>query len=300
MPEVGGKPPPGLGSIRERSRHCAIKAHCGTGCNGQPCANREGASPACVATIRGATWTGRTSEGSERYHVGHRSRQLRYRHGVTGLSPTPPEELVRALLADGIWDTRVIEAFRQVRRDGFVPRPERRHAYEDRPIPIAHRQVATQPSLIARMLQGLQLKGDERVLEVGTGLGFQTALLALLAREVFSVERFADLAEQARANLEQAGIAGVTIVVGDGTLGLPEHAPFDAIVVAAAAPRVPQPLADQLAPGGRIVQPIGPGGSEVVIAFRKGPLGLVEEARLTGAFFVRLVGAHGLREAERG
>ncbi|MDQ3870763.1 MAG: protein-L-isoaspartate(D-aspartate) O-methyltransferase [Chloroflexota bacterium] len=214
-------------------------------------------------------------------------------------TPSTGERLVRALRAQGIRDERVIEAFRRVRRDRFVPPSERTEAYEDRPIPIAHGQVTTQPSLVARMLEGLHLEGDERVLEVGTGLGFQTALLALLAREVFSIERFPTLAERARANLEQAGIGGVTIVVGDGTLGLPEHAPYDGIVVAAAAPRVPQPLADQLAPGGRIVQPIGPGGNEVVIAFRKGSRGLVEETRLTGAFFVRLVGVHGLSEPGR-
>ncbi len=211
-----------------------------------------------------------------------------------------PEGLVRALRAAGIVDSRVIEAFTQVRREHFVPPQERHRAYEDRPIPIANGQVTTQPSLVARMLEGLHLSGDERVLEVGTGLGFQTALLALLARDVFSIERFPDLAEQARANLEKAGIRGVTIAVGDGTLGLPEHSPYQAIVVAAAAPRVPQPLSEQLAPGGRIVQPMGRGGNEVVVAFRKGRLGLVEEARLTGAFFVPLVGEHGLREAGRG
>jgi protein-L-isoaspartate(D-aspartate) O-methyltransferase len=219
---------------------------------------------------------------------------------VTDRSPSSPEGLVRALRAAGIRDSRVIDAFRQVHREHFVPAQERSHAYEDRPIPIPNGQVTTQPSLAARMLEGLHLTGDERVLEVGTGLGFQTALLALLAREVFSIERFPNLAEQARANLEKASIRGVTIAVGDGTLGLPEHSPYQAIVVAAAAPRVPGPLSEQLAPGGRIVQPIGRGGNELVVAFRKGPLGLVEEARLTGAFFVPLVGEHGLGEAGRG
>jgi len=134
------------------------------------------------------------------------------------------------------------------------------------------------------------------VLEVGTGLGFQAAILALLADEVVSVERFADLAEQARGNLRAAGLGRVTVVVGDGTLGVPEYAPYQAIVVAAAAPRVPAPLVEQLAPGGRLVHPVGPGGQELVTAFHKEAERLVADARLTGAYFVPLVGAHGVSE----
>jgi protein-L-isoaspartate(D-aspartate) O-methyltransferase len=146
------------------------------------------------------------------------------------------------------------------------------------------------------MVAALRLEGDERVLEVGTGLGFQTAILAALAREVFSIERFPDLAERARRNLEAAGIVGVTVVVGDGTKGLPDHAPFDATVVSAAAPEVPPPLVEQLAEGGHLVHPLGPGGYETVIAYRKEGGRLLEEARLTAATFVRLVGEHGLPE----
>lgn len=214
-------------------------------------------------------------------------------------SPRPtgsPESLVRAIRDEGIIDERVVDAFRRVDRAGFVPKAERARAYEDRPLPIAHRQVTTQPSLIAKMVEGLHLTGEERVLEVGTGLGFQTAILAVLAREVVSVERFADLAERARANLRSAGIEGVTTLVADGTMGVPEHAPYDAIVVSAASPEVPSPLVEQLVEGGRIVHPVGPGGSEIVVAFRKRGVGLVQEARLTGAYFVPLVGRHGLPE----
>jgi protein-L-isoaspartate(D-aspartate) O-methyltransferase len=144
------------------------------------------------------------------------------------------------------------------------------------------------------MVAALGLTGSERVLEVGTGLGFQTAILAQLAGEVVSVERFADLAAQAQANLAAAGLARVTVVVGDGTLGVPRHAPYQAIVVAAASPSVPAPLIAQLAPGGRLVHPVGPGGREQVTAFHKETDRLVTDARLTAAYFVPLVGAHGV------
>jgi protein-L-isoaspartate(D-aspartate) O-methyltransferase len=208
--------------------------------------------------------------------------------------PGTPEYLVWAAEAEGVRDPRIREALRWVRRQDFVPPEWAGRAYEDRPIPIARDQVTTQPSLVARMLDGLRLTGTERVLEVGTGLGFQTALLEALAEEVWSVERFPDLAEEARANLAAAGITGATVVVGDGTLGLPEHAPYDAILVSAAAPRVPPPLIDQLAEGARLVHPVGPGGREIVVAFRKEGSGLVEERRIVPAHFVRLVGRHGL------
>jgi protein-L-isoaspartate(D-aspartate) O-methyltransferase len=165
----------------------------------------------------------------------------------------------------------------------------------DIPIPIPHGQVTTQPSLVARMVEGLGLRGEERVLEVGTGYGFQTALLAELALSVWSVERFADFTEWARAALERHGVANVELVVGDGSAGLPDHAPFDAILVSAAHPRVPPPLAAQLALGGRLVQPLGPGGNEVVVLFERGAEGLVQRRVLTGAHFVRLHGRYGFR-----
>jgi protein-L-isoaspartate(D-aspartate) O-methyltransferase len=208
--------------------------------------------------------------------------------------PGSPEDLVRALRAKGIRDRRVLGAFRAVPRAGFVPATAAHHAYLDQPIRIPHGQVTTQPSLIATMVQALRLTGSERVLEVGTGLGFQTAILALLAHQVVSVERFEDLAEQARANLEAAGVDNVTVVVGDGTLGVPDHAPYQAIVVSAAAPRIPDPLVRQLAPGGRLIHPVGPGGRELVTAFRKESGRLVTDAHLTPAYFVPLIGTHGV------
>lgn len=214
--------------------------------------------------------------------------------GDSGALPGSAETLARAIEARGVRDPRVIRSFRRVRREGFVPAELSGLAYRDEPIPIPRRQVTTQPSLIAQMVEALRLTGSERVLEVGTGYGYQTAILATLAREVFSMERFPDLAERARSNLERAGIQSVTVVVGDGTLGLTEHAPYDAIVVSAAAPEIPGPLAEQLAEGGRIVHPVGSGGDEVVIAFRKRGDRLLEQERLTPASFVRLIGAHGL------
>jgi protein-L-isoaspartate(D-aspartate) O-methyltransferase len=212
--------------------------------------------------------------------------------------PRSPEDLIRVLQAEGIRDRRVLAAFREVPRARFVPPAATGQAYRDEPIRISHGQVTTQPSLIARMVAALGLTGSQRVLEVGTGLGFQTAILARLARQVVSVERFPDLAAQARANLATVGLDRVRVVVGDGTLGVPEHAPYQAIVVSAASPSVPAPLVDQLASGGRLVHPVGPGGREQVTAFHKEAGQLVADARLTPAYFVPLVGAHGRRSRE--
>jgi protein-L-isoaspartate(D-aspartate) O-methyltransferase len=212
--------------------------------------------------------------------------------------PGSPEDLVRALQAKGIRDRQVLGAFRAVPRARFVPPTAARHAYLDAPIRISHGQVTTQPSLVASMVAALELTGTERVLEVGTGLGFQTAILARLARQVVSVERFDDLAKQARANLEAVGLGHVTVVTGDGTLGVPEYAPYQAIVVAAASPRIPEPLVRQLAPGGRLVHPVGPGGRELVTAFHKEGDRLITDAHLTRAYFVPLVGAQGVSEGD--
>ena len=206
------------------------------------------------------------------------------------------EALVRAAVAAGVRDARVLEALREVPRAGFVPPDLAEQAYLDRPLPIPHEQVTTQPSLSAKMIEALELSGSERVLEVGTGYGFQTALLARLSNSVWSIERFPDVAETAKNNLARHGVENVEVVAGDGTKGFPEHAPYDAILVSAAFPSVPPPLARQLAVGGRLVQPIGSGGQEQVILFEKGPEGLVRRHTVTGAYFVRLYGAHAFPE----
>jgi protein-L-isoaspartate(D-aspartate) O-methyltransferase len=202
------------------------------------------------------------------------------------------EDLVGAVAAAGVRDPRLLDALRAVPRSGFVPPEVTRWAYLDRPLPIPHGQVTTQPSLSAKMIQALGLKGSERVLEVGTGYGFQTALLARLANSVYSVERFPDFAAATRENLDLQGVENVEVVVGDGTEGLQGQAPYDAILVSAAFTSVPPPLVRQLSEGGRLVQPIGSGGEEEVILFEKMEGDLVRRRTVTGAHFVRLYGAH--------
>jgi protein-L-isoaspartate(D-aspartate) O-methyltransferase len=203
------------------------------------------------------------------------------------------ERLVEAASRAGVEDARVLDAIRAVPRTAFVP-PEHVHAADkDEPVPIPHDQVTTQPSLSARMVQALHLAGDEHVLEVGSGYGYQTALLARLARFVTSIERWPDLAEQARRNLAGQRIGNVRVVDGDGSEGVPAAAPYDAVVVSAAFPEVPAPLVDQLRSGGRLVQPVGPGGVEEVTLFERTSGGLTRRESLCPASFVRLYGRHG-------
>ena len=204
-----------------------------------------------------------------------------------------PADLVTAARAAGISDVRVLEAMSATPRAGFVPAGYATVAYRDEPIAIGHGQVTTQPSLSARMIEGLRLAGGDHVLEIGTGLGFQTALLARLAASVVSIERWPDLAGQARRNLARRGIGNVQVLAGDGSCGLPDRAPYDAILVSAAFPQVPAPLAAQLRIGGRLVQPIGPGGSEQVVLFERSASGLERRHVLTLARFVRLHGRYG-------
>jgi protein-L-isoaspartate(D-aspartate) O-methyltransferase len=204
-----------------------------------------------------------------------------------------PGGLVEAARRAGVRDARVLESLRQVPRAAFVPARLAEHAYNDQPLPIPHSQVTTQPSLSAKMIEALRLTGTETVLEIGTGHGFQTAVLARLAAFVWSVERWADLAATARANLRRHGAGNVEVLVRDGSQGLPAHAPYDAILVSAAFPTVPPPLEEQLADGGRLVQPIGHGGAEDVVLYEQRQGRLVPVRVVTGAHFVRLYGEHG-------
>jgi protein-L-isoaspartate(D-aspartate) O-methyltransferase len=210
---------------------------------------------------------------------------------VTG--DASPEDLVRAVRAAGISDERLLEAVRATPRAEFVPADHAAVAYADGPIPIGRGQVTTQPSLSARMIEGLELAGNEHVLEIGTGLGFQTAVLARLAADVVSIEMGRDMVRQARRNLARQGFRNAELLVGDGSCGVPHRAPYDAIVVSAAFPEVPPPLVEQLRLDGRLVQPIGPGGQEEVVLFRRTASGLERQQVLTLARFVRLRGRHG-------
>jgi len=198
----------------------------------------------------------------------------------------------RQLRRRGIADERVLAAMAKVPRELFVSEQWRAHAYDDAALPIGEGQTISQPYMVARMCELLALDGGERVLEVGTGSGYQAAVLAELAVEVHTIERFAPLAEHAREVLDATGYGTVRVHVGDGSLGLPEHAPFGAIVVAAAAPEVPMPLYDQLEEGGRLVVPVGRLHGQELRLIERGPEGPAVQASVP-CRFVPLVGAAG-------
>jgi len=193
---------------------------------------------------------------------------------------------------------RLLQAFREVPRHLFVPQSMQDMAYADGPLPIGQRQTISQPYIVALMTQLLELTGEERVLEVGTGSGYQAAILAKLAQKVFSVERIPELAERAAQVLMDLELSNVEVVVCDGSMGLPAHAPYDAIIVTAAAPRVPEPLKDQLAPGGRLVLPVGGRDGQMLERWRQTPKRF-ERENIAPVAFVPLVGDHGWEEGEQ-
>ena len=200
--------------------------------------------------------------------------------------------LIEELQQKGISDIAVLKAFDDVPRHLFVPTGVRHRAYEDAPLPIGHGQTISQPWVHAKYLELLALKPTDRVLEIGTGSGFQTALLTRLAGQVFSIERIPELAHEAHAALGECGISQVVQRVGDGTLGWPEFAPFDAILVGAASPDIPQPLVDQLAVGGQLLIPVGGRDEQVLVRVRRTPNGF-DWTRLDAMRFVPLIGQHG-------
>ena len=204
--------------------------------------------------------------------------------------------LVEGLRAKGIRDLAVLRAFAETPRHLFVPQALRHRAYEDAALPIGNGQTISQPFTQARYLETLGLTGKERVLEIGTGSGYQTALLAALADQVFTIERVRGLAETAQAALKAAAATNVSLLVGDGTLGWSAYAPYHAILVAAGGPEVPQPLVDQLTPRGRMIIPLGQKGDkqgEQTLTLVRRTASGVDVTRLGAARFVPLVGEHG-------
>jgi len=195
--------------------------------------------------------------------------------------------------ARGIHDQRVLEAMLKVPRHLFVEPGLKSHAYSDASLPIGHKQTISQPYMVAAMSAALELKGDERILEIGTGSGYQTAILSLLAKRVYSIERISALAGRARRMLDQLVMSNVNIKVGDGTIGWKDQAPFDGILVAAGAPDVPQEYLQQLDFGGRLVLPVGDREQQILLRVTRLEDGRFKREQLMGCRFVPLIGEQG-------
>jgi len=193
----------------------------------------------------------------------------------------------------GISDERLLAAMAKVPRHEFVSQQNWPEAYADHPIPIAEQQTTSQPYMIAAMVQAAGVKSEDRVLKIGAGSGYQTAVLAELASQVFAVERYASLTEAARTTLERLGYRNAKVITGDGSLGFPEAAPYDAIIVSAAAPRIPPALVEQLAMGGRLIVPVGESDQQVVQLVQRNADGTTSIRTLEGCRFVPLIGEQG-------
>ncbi|MBI3322324.1 MAG: protein-L-isoaspartate(D-aspartate) O-methyltransferase [Candidatus Omnitrophica bacterium] len=199
------------------------------------------------------------------------------------------------ILARGVRDRRVLEAMAEVPRSLFVPAERRDEAYADSPLPIGAGQTISQPYIVALMLELLRLRPGHKVLEIGTGSGYQTALLARMEAKVFSMERIPELAEKAREKLERLGFGNAALRVGDGSLGWPEEAPFDRIIVTACSPEVPAALAEQLTEGGILVCPVGEGLSQTLTVTERAD-GRLRTRGICECVFVPLIGLHGVGE----
>ncbi len=196
------------------------------------------------------------------------------------------------IVPEGVTNQRVLKAFLTVPRHEFVLPEYRDQAYEDRPLPIGEGQVITQPSLAARMTQALHLQGNERVLEIGAGSGYQAAILALLAKEVYTIERLPSVAARATSVLQRLGYKNVSVFHADGTKGLPQYAPFDAMLVAAGGKRIPQPLIKQLKEGGYLVIPIGADITRHQLQAAQKIAGKLQLENLGPVHFVPLIGEY--------
>jgi protein-L-isoaspartate(D-aspartate) O-methyltransferase len=206
------------------------------------------------------------------------------------------EKMVKTqLVPRGIRDPRLLEVMAKVPRHLFVEEALSGEAYNDHPLPIGHKQTISQPYIVALMTEALELTGQEKTLEIGTGSGYQTAILAELSRQVFTVERIKDLMVSARKILDALGYTNILFKGFDGTLGWKEFEPFDAIIVTAGAPKIPKPLLDQLAEGGRLVIPVGDRFSQDLIKVTKRQ-GRTTEENLGGCRFVDLIGLYGWKE----
>ncbi len=214
-------------------------------------------------------------------------------------SESAPQRLVRVLAARGTEDLEVLRAFGEVPRHRFLPEALREFAYQDIPLPIGEGQTISQPYVVAWMIEAAGVSAGQRVLEVGTGSGYAAAVASRIAAEVFSVERHSTLAESARKVLAELGYRNVHVLHGDGTLGWPEHAPYDAILVAAGGPSVPEALVEQLSPGGALVMPVGPAEAQTLVRVRRTESGALERAELGDVRFVPLVGEQGWASTPR-
>ena len=201
------------------------------------------------------------------------------------------------LIPRGIKDPRVLNAFYKIERHKFIPENLRNTAYADFPLPIGESQTISQPYIVALMTECLGLTGKEKVLEIGTGSGYQTAILAELAGEVYSIERFEFLAKKAQTFLGELGYKNIKIRVGDGTMGWEEARPFDRIIITAASPKVPLPLLDQLADNGKLILPLGEGFSQVLTLVEKKD-GKLESSDICGCVFVPLVGKYAWQDRD--